>query len=68
MVMQFEVNNKYCDMCNTEFKMESTLLSLLKQQESKNLRTNCCILNDLNVLDADMENLLAMEWSGNCFY
>jgi hypothetical protein len=41
---------------NYEFKKKDVTSTTIMQQQSKNIRTNCCILNDINLITKNNSN------------
>ncbi|KAI9339127.1 hypothetical protein BD770DRAFT_400374 [Pilaira anomala] len=59
---------KYADvaieLCSIEFKLQDANDNISKKQQSKNIRTNISILNNINNINKQSSNILYMDWKG----
>ncbi|KAG1301380.1 hypothetical protein G6F62_008768 [Rhizopus arrhizus] len=52
------------ELCSIEFKVQGANDSISKKQQSKNIRTNISILNNINNINKQSNNILYMDWKG----
>ncbi|KAG2230316.1 hypothetical protein INT48_002741 [Thamnidium elegans] len=52
------------ELCSIEFKVQGANDNISKKQQSKNIRTNISILNNINNINKQLGNILYMDWKG----
>lgn len=59
---------KYSDvaivLCSIVFKLQDASDNISKKQQSKNIRTNISVLNNINNITKQSSNILYMDWKG----
>lgn len=61
-------NNVRLELCSIEFKVQGADDTTFMRQQSKNIRTNICILNEINNITKKSKSILHMDWKGRKDY
>lgn len=56
------------ELCSIEYKVQDANDNISKKQQSKNIRTNIRILNNINSINKQSNNILYMDWKGRDNY
>ncbi|KAI8879491.1 hypothetical protein K501DRAFT_276486 [Backusella circina FSU 941] len=56
------------ELCSIEFKVQDATHNISKKQQSKNIRKNISILNNVNNINNQSSNILYMDWKGRESY
>jgi hypothetical protein len=52
------------ELCSIKFKVQDANDNISKKQQSKNIRTNISMLNNINNINKQSSNILYMDWRG----